>query len=365
ITVASPAAIVFGVSNVSLSASVAYQGPTVPSGAFTFHIDSGAVVTATCAGTATPLTCTASYPAATITAGSHTVTGTVAPGGIYLTASSTSSLTVNQAGTTTALTSSASTINPSQSITLTANVASLTSGTPTGSVTFYDSGTSIGTASLVNGIATFVPPANPASTNSYTATYTGSANYLTSTSTGAGVVVVVTPLEFTFPTMSSTGYSVTPGKIATYTFELSPLYGAFPAAVTFSVTGLPPGATATFTPSTVLANAGPTTVVLTVHTAGPVAQNHAPKGPNPLERTTAFFALLLLPAIGGLKFRKRLGTRFLTLLVLIGGLAAVAGMTGCGSRNGLLLQQPVTYNLTVTAQSGSISHSQNLTLTVQ
>ncbi|MEO6924408.1 MAG: Ig-like domain repeat protein, partial [Bryocella sp.] len=165
ITVATPAAIVYGVSNVSLSASVAYQGTTVPSGAFTFRIDSGAVVTATCAGTATPLTCTASYPAATIAAGSHTVTSTVAPGGIYLTASSTSSLTVNQAGTTTELTSSASTINPSQSITLTANVASLTSGTPTGSVTFYDSGTSIGTASLVNGIATFVPPANPASTN--------------------------------------------------------------------------------------------------------------------------------------------------------------------------------------------------------
>src|SRR6185312_4723433 len=47
-------------------------------------------------------------------------------------------LTVTQAGTTTALSASSASITPGTSITFTAQVASNTTGTPTGTVNFYD-----------------------------------------------------------------------------------------------------------------------------------------------------------------------------------------------------------------------------------
>src|SRR6185436_10038044 len=63
---------------------------------------------------------------------------------------------VNPAGTeatTTSLSSSSMTPAPGESVTLTATVAPVSSdATPTGNVSFFDNGTSIGQAELVNGV---------------------------------------------------------------------------------------------------------------------------------------------------------------------------------------------------------------------
>jgi 4-diphosphocytidyl-2C-methyl-D-erythritol kinase len=54
------------------------------------------------------------------------------------------------------------------------------------------------------------------------------------------------------------------------------------------------------------------------------------------------------------------------LFLLVAGLAAVAGMSGCGSSvNGFFDQQQKTYNVTVTVTTGLLSRSANVTLTVQ
>ena len=44
---------------------------------------------------------------------------------------------------------------------------------------------------------------------------------------------------------------------------------------------------------------------------------------------------------------------------------STATLTGCGAQNGFLSQSPQTYTLTVIATSGTLQHSQTVTLIVQ
>jgi hypothetical protein len=53
------------------------------------------------------------------------------------------------------------------------------------------------------------------------------------------------------------------------------------------------------------------------------------------------------------------------MLLLVVSAAAIAGLTGCVSSNGFFGQTQQSYNITVTLTTGSLSHSTNLTLTVQ
>jgi hypothetical protein len=46
-------------------------------------------------------------------------------------------------------------------------------------------------------------------------------------------------------------------------------------------------------------------------------------------------------------------------------LAAVAGLSGCGSTGGFFGQAQKSYTVTVTATSGALSHTTNVTLTVE
>jgi hypothetical protein len=91
---------------------------------------------------------------------------------------------------------------------------------------------------------------------------------------------------------------------------------------------------------------------------------------NKLERnaTSIALGLLLLPLAGARRMRRngRAAGRYLFLmLVLLTGAVATAGLTGCGSGNGFFGHAPQTYNITITATSGTIQHSVNTTLIVQ
>jgi hypothetical protein len=78
--------------------------------------------------------------------------------------------------------------------------------------------------------------------------------------------------------------------------------------------------------------------------------------------------ILVLPFVAGIK-RSSNGLRRLALIVMIvagiGGLSTLTGCGGGGGSSGSGGSQPQTYNITVTATSGTLSHSTTVALTVQ
>jgi hypothetical protein len=62
---------------------------------------------------------------------------------------------------------------------------------------------------------------------------------------------------------------------------------------------------------------------------------------------------------------KTLGRTIFTLFLLLAGASAMAGLSGCGTNSGFFGQPETTYNVQITATSGSLSHSTSVTLTVQ
>ena len=90
-----------GAATADLPATVSYSGSgQAPSGGLTFKVDSGTVVTATCVGTSSPLTCTYSgYNTAGLSEGSHTITATSLADNNYAAATSTGTLNVLPAPT--------------------------------------------------------------------------------------------------------------------------------------------------------------------------------------------------------------------------------------------------------------------------
>ena len=75
--------------------------------------------------------------------------------------------------------------------------------------------------------------------------------------------------------------------------------------------------------------------------------------------------LTQLPAWQALSAHRTMARNLSLLLVVAAAIAALATLSGCSSRNGFFGQPQQTYTLTVTATTGTLSHSTDVTLTVQ
>jgi sugar lactone lactonase YvrE len=263
-----------------------------------------------------------------------------------------------------------------QPITFNATVAPSGAGIPRGFVSFYDGGsTLIGTIQpLIAGSASRSTMLS-AGVHNITAVYSGDGNLLANSS----AVLAQSVLDFGFtipPTGSADGsgsggsnQTVAPGQPATYGFTLQPLGGAFPFPVTLSATGLPPGAKVTFNPQVISLAAGPANFTMLIQSAATTAA---------LDRVQSFggeigggtLALgLLLPFSKRLR-RKARRLRALSLCAaLILSLAAMGGLTGCGTGSGFFGQSQQTYTIniigTAAAAAGSAQRYATVTLTVQ
>jgi len=285
--------------------------------------------------------------------------------GDYTVTTADGALTVTQSPTTTGITASSPSVNANQAATLTATVLSTTSGTPTGSVTFFDNGMALQTVTLSGGVASTNPTLSSGTTHVLTASYSGDTNFIASSTSAAGVTVAVGALQFTFVGTGASAQTVAPGNIAAYTFSISPDSGDYAGPVTFSVGGLPPGTTASFTPSAIPVSGGAQAVTMTIQTPTATAHNRTPPSPLSGGKVPAMLSLLLLPLVFNNKLRRRLHTRLGMSVLLMGGLVGLAAITGCGSGDGFSFEKPQTYALTVTAISGSLQQTDTVRLTVQ
>jgi large repetitive protein len=174
---------------------------------------------------------------------------------------------------------------------------------------------------------------------------------------------------------STTSASIATGGDAVYKLVFGPASGTtFPAAVTFSASGLPVGAVATFTPARIPAGSGATNVTLSIQTAATTAsmtgfEFGAPSG-SLLDRAIApgALSLVMLPFIGGFR-RKQRGFGLLragsALLLVAACVVSMAALVGCGSnKSGYFAERSQTFIVTVTATSGTLSHSTTVSLTV-
>jgi len=277
----------------------------------------------------------------------------------------TASIVVGKATPADGLTASATSILTQNTETLTATISSSIS-VPTGSVNFMDGTTLLSTVALTNGVAVLNTGTLAIGSHSITAVYSGDTNFVSFTSSAQSITVLDFSLNISTTSGSVTSVTVAPGATATYLLTISPIGAStFPATVNLTVTGLPTGATYTITPSSIASGAGATTVTLSIVTPLTAANVHSTM---PMGRRLAPFALalLLLPFAGRMRrSRKLLGRAVAVMLLLIAGMGAMAGLTGCGYSSGYFGQPQKSYTVTVTGTSGTLSHSTAVTLTIE
>jgi len=301
--------------------------------------------------------------------GSHTVTATFTPTDTvgYTGATASVTVTVTKATPANVVTSSASSAFISNPVTFTATLASA-AGTPTSTVTFLDGTTQLGTGTLTAGVATCTTSSLTVGTHAITASYGGDANFAAVTSPAFTETIE----DFTFapPSGASTSATVSPGGSANYTLAVTPSAPTSASTITFSLSGPPTGATATFSPTSVAAGSGPTNVTLTVGVpasaavrVGALARNTPTAG----GRIPMALGILLLPLFGLRRARRALGRKGLLLVSVLAAAGSIVAMSGCGGGGSTTTppSQPQTYTLTVTAAAGSLTHTVSLTLTVQ
>jgi hypothetical protein len=316
----------------TLAASTLTGGTSTPAGSFAWTTPS----TVPAAGTA-----------------SYSVTFTPTDSADYSTATGAVSVTVNQVTSTNTVTfvtdgTTGATLTGSTSQTLTsgASTTPVTANAPTGYVFLDWTGTS--------GFTTTT--ANPLTVTNITAAEAITAHF----SKNAVLITVPPPSTLVVPS----------GGSCTTSFTLS-AQGSLTKLISLTATGLPPGATCTFSSPSVDVSGGPVTVTATITTARGVTLTGQNKGYNPLGGIGAGAGAVLVCgflARPGTRRRKRLGLFLSALLVLM-----VGGLTACSSTSnskGMTSSPAVTpagtYTVTLTATAtGAAPASTTFQLTVQ
>ncbi len=347
--------------SVAFTATATSNSGGVPTGTVTFKDGSTALGTV-----ALDASGKAAYSTSSLSAGTHSITAVYGGDSTYPSSSSTAlSQTVNQAtknATTTTLTVNSTTPLAGASVTFTATVTA-TGGTvnPTGSVTFKEGNTTLGTGTLdASGKAAYATTSLAGGAHSVSASYAGDTNNNPSNSSAVSLAVQ----DFALPP-GPLAVTVAVGQTKTTTFAVSPVSG-FTGTITFAcvVPTTMAKASCSATPVQITGTSAVNST-LSVTTSGP-SQSAA------VHHSQSLYANLFCAGFVGLMFnigkpRNRKKWLLISLLLVL----ALVGLVGCGGGSKNTSPKPDTgtspgtYNLTLTASSGSATHSMTIPVTVQ
>jgi hypothetical protein len=252
------------------------------------------------------------------------------------------------------------TISLPQAATPTFSVASGTYDSPQ-TVSISDGSTGATIYYTTNGIApttsstVYTAPITISTTETLEA-IAGGGNYADSAVAAATYTITNTPPDFSI-TVSPISMTVTAGQSGTTTISVTPSNG-FSSAVSFSCSGVPAGASCSFSPSTVTPSGAVVTTRMTITTSNTSAALLRNAGAWVRGSTLAAAVLFL-----GWSKRRRLPT-LLLVIATVNGLSMLNGCGVGGSSGGGTTSQPSVFTITVTATSGALKHSTTLSLTV-
>ena len=267
---------------------------------------------------------------------------------------------------TTRLSASAA-ANRNATLTATVNAGPGNSGMPSGTVTIASGGIPQATAPLVDGMATITMAAAGKGMQVIDAKFSGDATFLPSSSKTEmqGATPAVTA-DFTLA-VSPSSVSVTSGQSSSPLMVTVTPAGGFTGNVALSCSSGVPGITCTFGLSTLAITSGMASTTMSVNTA-----MNVPRYGLLLPGSIGLGGLLAVFALLGLTIWSagRLERARVPVLATAGVLAIFAlslTLVGCGYGSSYTPPQlnPGPAVLTVTAQSGSLTHTQSVNVTVQ
>ncbi|HZS28168.1 MAG TPA: Ig-like domain repeat protein [Candidatus Angelobacter sp.] len=351
---------VFG-NAVTFTATVAHAtGATAPTGTVTF--DDGAV---SIGSTAVNAQGTATLQTSGLGVGSHNVTANYGGDSTYAASTSIAVAVVVRGPTTLAVAASAANPTVGANVTFTATLTTTGSqAIPTGTVTYIDGATTLGQSSFTNSdITTFQTAALAVGTHTITAQYAGDSTFVGSTSSAITVTVVTAAPDYqiSIPSGSAT---IAAGQSAAYNISITP-QGGFNGTISFACSGLPAQSSCSFNPPTLTPSGSAASTTLTIATTARTTASARTVNATTMAALTGigFLGIVFL----GVPTRRRRSLRLAGMMLL--GFGMVIGIASCGgsphSPTVAFGTPPGTSSITVTATSGTITHSSVITLTVQ
>jgi CSLREA domain-containing protein/uncharacterized repeat protein (TIGR01451 family) len=206
--------------------------------------------------------------------------------------------------------------------------------------------------------------ANAAASVTNVVTVSGGGELNTANDSFMDVTTITVPPDFTLA-IAPPSIAVKAGQTAQYGITVTPVNNAFMNPIAFTVSGLPGKTSFAFTPSSVTPGATAATSSLNILTTpgDPFLAQNSEKPRLPLY---AMFLPITGLVLSGFGFRKRkLGGKWILAVAMF--VCAGFTMYGCASAGNFrkLGTPPGTYSVTVTATSGSLQHTDTVTLVVQ
>ena len=295
-------------------------------------------------------------------AGTHLVKATYPANTEFAASSATIDLPGLIISTTLALSANPTEQMVTMPVTFTAQLSPTASVAPTGTVTFYDQsgGGQLGTVPIANGRAVLTVPFITDGMHSVTASYSGNPVFPASSSNAVSVTID----NLSILRVGNNNTTILPGTTVAYTLKVMPQVATtFLYTVSFAASGLPAGATYTFSPANLAPGGATANITMTVETAKAALYTRTPSPFWPLPIALG----LLLPLFGAKAVRKRMRQISpllgMTLLAAV-SLAAAASLGGC-SGAGLFAARKIPYSISVITTEGTVQRSTQVPLEIQ